>query len=164
MRRIPQLWSILATGLGLAVTSPALGQTEGPPAISQRAYTGGSIKVRVTGSFTIDAEIPINAKASYSDGEMTWLQFGASGAAEPNALITYNTESGETGINAAKGKPTATAGFFAGEKSGCSGKAVVTPTLITGDYTCLGVASYDPAKGLKGMGKVDIKVKFTAAS
>ena len=48
--------------------------------------------------------------------------------------------------------------------SGCSGKAVVTPTLITGDYTCLGVASYDPSKGLKGMGKVDIKVKFTAAS
>ena len=55
------------------------------------------------GTFTMDAEIPINAQASYSDGTMTWFQFGASGAAEPNSLITYG-DNQEIGIQAGQGK------------------------------------------------------------
>jgi len=39
--------------------------------------------------------------------------------------------------------------------------SAVGATAITGDYTCTGVASHDPATK---MGKVDIKVRFTAKS
>ena len=35
------------------------------------------------------------------------------------------------------------------------------PTLVSGDYTCLGITSKD-AEGK--LGKVDIKVRFTAKS
>lgn len=162
MRRIRLLSSVFATGLCLAAApASAVGQTAAPPAISQRSFTGGSAKVKVTGAFAIDEEIAINTKASYGDGVMTWLQFGASGAAEANSLITYG-ETGETGVNVAKGKMTAVAGIMPGEKSECSGKVEVTETLVTGDYTCVGVTSYDPATF--SMSKVDIKVRFTAKS
>jgi hypothetical protein len=153
-------FSLLAIGVLLAgAWSPAAGQ-DAPPAISERQFTGGSLTVTVTGSFTMNAEIPINTKASYADGGMTWLQFGASGAAEPEVLITYG-ETGETGIILGKGKTTATGSIMPGEASECSGKATVAATLVTGAYTCKGVTSNEPGKG---MGKVDIKVTFTAKS
>ncbi|MGH7713805.1 MAG: hypothetical protein ACREOG_21150 [Gemmatimonadaceae bacterium] len=59
------------------------------PSISAREYVSGSVRVKVTGSFSIDDEVAINTKASLSDGVVTWLQFGASGSDKPNALITY---------------------------------------------------------------------------
>ena len=153
--------TILTVGLLLAVVSfPASAQTGRPPAISERQFTGGSAKVTVTGSAKIDEDIAINTKASYGDGEMTWLQFGASGSEAPNALITYG-ETGEIGITVGKGKLIATGGIMPGEESECSGKVKVTATLISGEYVCAGVTSFDPATGL---GKVDIKVRFTAKS
>jgi hypothetical protein len=162
MRPIPFLSSVVATGLILAVVpAPVRGQTDRPPAISERQFTGGSAKVTVTGSVRIDEGIAINTKASYGDGGMTWLQFGASGSEEPNALITYG-EDGETGISVARGKLVATGGIIPGEKSQCSGKVQVTGTLVSGEYTCAEVTSYDAATGK--MGKVDIKVRFTAKS
>jgi hypothetical protein len=161
MRPHPVLSSVIAVGLILAVVpSSAAGQTGRPPAISERQFTGGSAKVTVTGSAKIDEEIAINTKASYGDGGMTWLQFGASGSETPNALVTYG-EDGEIGITVGKGKLVATGGIVPGEKSQCSGKVQVTGTLISGEYTCAGVASHDPATK---MGKVDIKVRFTAKS
>lgn len=160
MRRIPLLPGLLTTGLLLLAASAARGQTGAPPTISQRQFTGGSAKVTVTGSATMDVEIPINDKASYGDGTVTWLQFGASGAPEPNLLITYG-ETGETGITVGRGKLTATGGIMPGEKSACSGQAKATATLVSGEYTCTGVTSYEPGKG---MGKVDIKVTFSAKS
>jgi hypothetical protein len=72
------------------------------PIISARSYLGGSTKVTVTGSFQIGEDIPINTQASYGDGEMTWLQYGASGAEAPNALVTVSAE--EVGVNAGRGK------------------------------------------------------------
>ncbi|MEO7474226.1 MAG: hypothetical protein ABIY46_02735, partial [Gemmatimonadales bacterium] len=87
-----RLISVGAAALLVVLTSlpaPAPAQTSGFPSISERQFTGGSAKVTVTGSTTIAQEIPLNTQASYGDGEMTWLQFGASGSAEPNALITY---------------------------------------------------------------------------
>jgi hypothetical protein len=138
--------------------APAAAQTSGFPTISQRQYTGGSAKVTVTGSAKIDTEIPLNTQASFSDGESTWLQFGASGSAEPNALITYG-ETKEIGITIGKGKLIATGGIMPGEKSDCAGKVQVTESLISGEYTCRGLTSYVPGQG---MGKVDIKVTFTA--
>jgi hypothetical protein len=141
--------------------APAAAQTSGFPDISRRQYTGGSAKVTVTGSANIDAEIPLNTQASFSDGESsTWLQFGASGSAEPNALITYG-ETREIGIIVGKGKLSATGGIMPGEQSDCAGKVQVTETLISGEYTCKGLTSYLPGQG---MGKVDIKVSFTAKS
>lgn len=161
MHRIPFLTRVVATGLLLSVApSPAGGQTGRPPAISQRQFTAGSAKVTVTGSARIDQEIPINTKASYGDGGMTWLQFGASGSDAPNLLITYG-EDGETGITVGKGKLIATGGITPGEKPQCSGKVEVKEALITGEYACAGVTSYDPGSG---MGKVDVKVSFTAKS
>jgi hypothetical protein len=147
--------------LGLtALPSAVGGQTSGFPIISQRQYTGGSAKVTVSGSAKIDADIPINTQASYSDGEMTWLQFGASGSEEPNALITY-TDIKEIGITVGQGKLTVVGGITPGEKSQCSGKVKVTETEVSGEYTCAGVATHDPAAG---MGKADVKVSFIAKS
>lgn len=150
---------VIFTLAGLPAQS--VGQTSGFPTISRRQYTGGSAKVTVTGSAKIDTEIPINTQASFSDGESsTWLQFGASGSAEPNALITYG-ETKEIGITVGKGKLSATGGIMPGEKSDCAGTVKVTETLISGEYTCKGLTSYVPGEG---MGKVDIKVTFTAKS
>jgi hypothetical protein len=161
MRRIPFLSSVVATGLCLAVLpSSVRGQGARPPAISERQFTGGSAKVTVTGSATIDQEIAINTQATYGDGGMTWLQFGASGSEEPKALITYG-EDGEIGITVGKGKFVATGGIMPGEDSQCSGKVQVTGTPVSGEYSCAGVTSHDPATG---MGKVGIKVRFAAKS
>ncbi len=161
MDRVPHSHALLCAALLLAgVFAPVAAQDQKPPTISQRQFKGGSAKVTVTGSFTIDQEIPINATASVGDGESTWLQFGASGAAEPNILITYG-ETGETGVIVGKGKQSATGGITPGEKSDCAGTVKVTPSLVSGEYTCRGITSYEPGKG---MGKVDIKVTFRADS
>jgi hypothetical protein len=152
----------ILAGLTLLVllAAPAAGQTSGFPPISQRQYTGGSAKVTVTGSARIDADIPLNAQASYSDGEVTWLQFGVSGSEDPEALITYG-DTKEIGITVGKGKFVATGGIIPGEKSECSGKVQVTGSLVSGEYSCTGLTSHE--KG-GGMGKVDVKVSFSAKS
>ena len=115
MRGIPFVSSVVAAGLWLAAgSSPAAGQTGEFPTISERQFTGGSAKVTVTGTTKISQDIPLNAKASYGDGEVTWLQFGESGAAGPNALITYG-ETKEIGISVGQGKFIATGGITPGE-------------------------------------------------
>ena len=134
-----------------AMTVPAVAV----PIISARSYVGGSAKVTVTGSFQINEDIPINTQASYSDGEMTWLQYGASGSEAPNALVTISPD--EVGINVGRGKQTATIGA---EK--CSGGMDVTGNSITGHYKCPNVTSYDPLSGQ--MGTVNIEVDLAATS
>jgi hypothetical protein len=128
--------------------------------VSARQYTGGSVTVSVRGVVEISAEVPLNTQASISDGEMTWLQYGASGSATPNALITYSPY--EVGVSVGKGKFIVTAGIMEGEKGQCSGATDVKPTVITGHYTCPGLTSYDAATGK--MGTVDIEVRFDAKS
>jgi hypothetical protein len=130
------------------------------PAISERQFTGGSITVTVSGGFSINEEIAINTKASMSSGSMTWLQFGTSGAPGANALLTLG--SNEVGVTVALGKRIATAGVIGGEKPQCLGSTDVKAALISGQYTCKGITSYDPASGK--MGTVDIDVRFTARS
>ena len=125
------------------------------PTIGARGYVGGSAKVTVTGSFQINADIPINKQASMSDGEMTWLQFGVSGAAEPNMLLTVSSY--EVGFGIARGKATATAGT-----EDCTGDMVVGERQVNGKYSCKAVTSYDPGTGQ--MGTVDIEIQFTALS
>jgi len=144
--------SALLIAAALAAAAP--GRTaDGVPVISARNYASGSVTVKVTGAFAIDATIPINKQASMSDGEMTWLQFGDSGAAEPNLLLTVSSY--EVGFGVARGKAVATAG--AGD---CTGDLKVEPAKVSGNYKCLGITSYDPSTGQ--MGKVDIEMRFTA--
>jgi hypothetical protein len=160
MRRSALLSRIAAAIVALAVLAPpASGQHHAYPPISQRQFTGGSAKLIVKGSAQIDQEIPINDKASIGDGETTWLQFGASGDAAPNVLVTYG-ETGEIGITIGKGRFSATGGITPGEKPQCTGKSEVNPTLVTGQYTCPGITSYDAGSGK--MGQVDIEIRFTA--
>ena len=111
--------------------------------------------MKVTGSFQIDAAIPINTQASISDGEMTWLQYGNSGSEAPEALVTVSTY--ETGVTVAHGKPTATIGAV-----DCTGGMEVKKVLVTGHYKCPNVTSYDPRSGQ--MGTVNIEIDFTATS
>jgi len=144
----------------LAAVAPAL-RAQDFPKISQRQYVDGSAKLVVTGAFAINEDVAINKPASFSDGESTWLQFGASGSATPNVLITYG-ETKEIGIIVGKGKLTATGAITPGEKSDCSGKADVSPKLISGKYTCHGITSYDPRTGK--MSTIDIEVTFTVKS
>jgi hypothetical protein len=161
MRHFPFLSIVPAAGLVMAaLATPAPAQTPDSvvPTISARQFKGGSAKVIVKGSFQIDQVVAINTVASISDGEMTWLQFGASGSAQPNALITYGQDIGEgVGINVGKGKLTVTAG-----SDPCVGEVTITATLMSGHYTCAGVTSYDAATGR--MGTVDIEITFTAQS
>lgn len=138
----------------LAATAPAY-TADGVPKISPRGYVGGSAKVTVSGAFKINADIPINKQASMSDGEMTWLQYGVSGAAEPNMLLTVSSY--EVGFGVSRGKAMATAG--AGD---CTGDIVVGERQINGKYICKGVTSYDPSTGQ--MGTVDIEIQLTALS
>ncbi len=143
----------------VALAPPASGQAY--PAISARTFTSGSATVIVTGSLSIREEVQINGRASFGDGEMTWIQFGNSGSDKLDALITYG-ESKEIGITIGRGKVIATGGIMPGEKAECSGKVEVTVTLISGQYTCRGLTSQHPATGT--MGKVDMTVTFTAKS
>jgi hypothetical protein len=158
MRRPPFLRTFVL--LALIPSLPAVraaAQSGGFPTISQRQFTGGSITVIVTGTTNLSAEIPLNTKASYGDGEVTWLQFGNSGSAEPNAGVTYG-QTREIGITVARGKFLATGGIMPGEKSECTGSAKVTATLVTGEYSCTGLTSNETT----GLGKVNVKVAFAA--
>jgi hypothetical protein len=151
MRLVPGHFSTVPAGLVLAtMVSTAEAQV---PAISARQYTGGSVTLVVTGSIQINDSVAINTAASFSDGEMTWLQYGASGSPTPNLLITF-TDRGY-GVGLGMGKKVATA-----EPEHCTGTTQVTATSITGNYDCKGVTSYDGGTG--NMGRVDIKVRFTA--
>jgi hypothetical protein len=125
------------------------------PIISKRYYVDGSARVTVTGAFQVDEAIPINTQASFSDGEMTWLQYGASGSEEPNALVTVSPD--EVGFNVGRGRPTATAGADI-----CTGSTTVTGNSVTGHYSCQNVTSYDPRNG--EMGTVNIEIEFSAIS
>lgn len=151
----------LAATLGLAVLSSPL-RAQAFPTISARQYTEGSAQVTVTGTFSLSADIPINKQASFGDSEMTWLQFGVSGSAEPNAMITYNSGLKEIGIVIGRGKQSATGGIVTGGESSCSGPTQVSATLVSAHYTCKGLTSYDPSTGQ--MGRVDIDITFTAKS
>ena len=147
----------VATAMAVAFTLPApAGQSAAKvPVIGARTYVGGSATVTVTGSFQLKAGIPINHQASLSDGEMTWLQYGASGSEAGDVLVTVSLD--EIGVTVGRDKKTATAGA-----ADCTGKIDVTARSITGHYTCLGVTSHDPRE--MGLGKVNIEVRFTATS
>ena len=149
------------TSIAVLVLGARPASAQAYPPISARQFTGGSVKIVVTGSFSVNADVPINTQASIGAGDMTWLQFGVSGSSAPEALITYG-DNKETGVTVGSGKQVATGGMMPGEKPTCSGKVEVTATLISGHYVCKGLSSHDSSTGK--LGKVDIEVTFTAKS
>ena len=145
-----------AASAAAALSTPAVDQgSVQVPIISTRSYVGGSAKVTVTGSFQISEDIAINTKASYSDGQMTWLQYGVSGSEAPDLTVTVSPE--EMGIVVGRDKQTATIGG-----AGCTGNMDVSGNSIAGHYSCPGVTSFDSRAF--GLGKVNIEVRFTAKS
>lgn len=144
-----------ATAIALIAVTMATSAGAPLPLISGRSYVSGEAKVKVTGAFSFNAVIPINKQASFGDGEMTWIQYGVSGSAEPNLLVTVSLQ--ELGFGIGLGKQVTTAG---GED--CSGSMDVKPTMITGHYKCPGITSYDPRNGQ--MGKVEFEIDMTAGS
>ena len=136
----------------LAAVANAAGKI---PVISQRTFAAGTAHVVVTGSFSFTADIALNIPASISDGEETWLQYGASGSDVPNALFKVSPT--EIGIIVGQGKPSATAG-----NDTCQGKLDVTAASVSGRYVCKGVTSYDPRSGQ--MGTVNIDINLTATT
>jgi len=125
------------------------------PVISARTYTTGHIQVNVSGHFDIDASPALDTKASISDGEYTWIQYGASGEAAPNATVTIGH--GDMGISVAVGRYVAT-----GTSTECTMKTNVTPAKVSGHFTCPKVGGYNQADG--SMGDVKIEVDFEASS
>jgi hypothetical protein len=162
MRLLSRVTRAIATLVAAAVSAtPAVSQTATAPKISNRTYTAGSAAITVSGSVSFTQDVPINTQASITSDGTTWLQYGASGAAEPNALITYG-ETGEIGVSAGRGKFGVTAGITPGEKPQCTGATEVTATEVSGHYTCPGVTSYDSQT--RKMGTVSLEVRFTAKS
>ena len=155
--RVTRAVALLAATAAFA--SPAAGQTSDPPKVSARTFTAGSATVTATGAVTFTKEVPLNVPASIADGGMTWIQYGVSGGADANLLMTYS-EIGEVGVGVGQGKFSATAGVMPGEKPQCSGGTEVTATQVSGHYTCPDITSYDSGTGK--MGKVKIEVRFTA--
>ena len=153
--------SILLSSVGVLALGASSVHGQAYPPISARQFTGGSVKIVVTGSFSVNADVPLNTQASIGAGDMTWLQFGVSGSNAPEALITYGDNS-ETGVTVGSGKQVATGGMMPGEKPTCTGKVEVTATLISGHYICKGLSSHNSSTGK--LGKVDIEVTFTARS
>lgn len=145
----------------------AIDQDAGPPArnsgdalvISTRTYTGGTVKAKVTGFFETDGTQTLNPPASMTDDDHTWLQYGVSGAPELNVLFTNSTSMAEHGVTIGVGSNTVTAVSTSGE---CRTKVDVTPTLVTGRYSCTGTTAYNNRTGQ--MGEVDIEVEFSAGS
>lgn len=127
--------------------------------ISTRTYTAGTVKAKVTGFFSVDGTQELNLPASLTDDDQTWIQYGVSGAPDLNVLFTNSTAMSEHGVTIGLGPDTVTAVSTSGE---CRTKVDVTPTLVTGHYTCTGSTAYNNQTGQ--MGEVDIEVEFSAGS
>jgi len=125
------------------------------PVISARTYTTGHIQVNVSGQFDIDASPELNTQASISDGEYTWIQYGASGSEAPNATVTIGE--GDIGISVGVGRYIAT-----GTSTNCSMTTNVTATRVSGHFMCPKITGYNQAEGT--MGDVRIEIDFEASS
>lgn len=127
--------------------------------ISARTYGGGSAQVKVSGLFEVDGSQSLNKPASITDDDQTWIQYGVSGAPELNVLFTNSESMAENGVIIGVGPYTVTATSTSGE---CQTNFDVTPTTISGHFSCTGSTGYNKSNGQ--MGKVNIKVDFNASS
>jgi hypothetical protein len=136
------------------------------PAISDRTFTGGTAHVRVTGSFAIDKDLPLTLNGvSWVSADIgsTHLWFGTPPTTanlhneSDNVEMTFDNAAGSV-ITPATGPWSALAG-----SDGCTTFSVqVTPTLVSGQISCKGVAAGDSVAGTTG--SVDIEITFSATS
>jgi hypothetical protein len=125
------------------------------PVISDRTYTAGHMQLRVSGFFDINASPALDPRASITSDGHTWIQYGASGEEPPNATVTVGE--GDMGIGVSVGRYVAT-----GTTIECEIVIEVTPTKVSGHYSCPKVTGYNPADG--SMGDVKIELDFEATS
>ena len=145
----------VAAGLLLSVQVPAFGQANPFASGAERYYKGGSARVTLTGAFDFDGELPLDPKASYtSDDGQTWIVYGDQTPGELNVIFTYS-EYGY-GLGVSDGSRVAMA-----EEDMCEAELEVTPTTVTGRYTC---PSVDSGGSRVNMAPVSITIEFTAGS
>ena len=159
MRRIPILFSLAATCLLGPVRTIGKGQASPIPTISNRQFTGGSAKVKVTGSSQIDADVPINTQASISNDGHVWIQYGASGAPTPN-LLDHRARR-RAWIRRGQGQIHRHRQYHGGRRGPMLGQDRCDA------HWCLGtipVRGSSPTMPRRAMGKVNIEVTFTATS
>jgi hypothetical protein len=125
------------------------------PVISDRTYKVGHVQLKVSGFFDINASPALDTKASISSDGHTWIQYGASGEAAPNATVTIGN--GDMGISVAVGRYVAT-----GTTIECEITTEVTPAKVSGHYSCPKVTGYNQAD--RSMGDVKIEVDYEATS
>lgn len=125
------------------------------PVVSARTYKAGYMNLKVSGFFDIDASPALDTVASISDGGYTWIQYGKSGEAPPAATVTIGN--GDIGISVGVGRFVAT-----GTTIECEITTEVTPSKVSGHYSCPKVAGYN--QETRQMGDVKIEVDFEATS
>jgi len=135
------------------------GTSAEPLIISPRTYTNGTVTVKVTGFFDADGSQTLNVPASLTDEDQTWLQYGISGAPELNVLFTNSQSMAEHGVTVGLGPNSVTTTSTSGE---CRTQVDVTPTLVTGNYSCTGSTGYNSQTS--EMGEVEVEVEFSAGS
>jgi hypothetical protein len=125
------------------------------PVISNRTYQAGHMNLKVSGFFDIDASLALDALPSISSDGNTWIQYGKSGEAPPNA--TFTVGNGDMGISVGVGRFVAT-----GTTIECEITTEVTPTRVAGQLSCPKVTGYN--QETRAMGDVKIEADFEATS
>ncbi len=125
------------------------------PVISDRTYKVGYMNLKVSGFFDINASPALDTAASITSDGSTWIQYGKSGEAAPNA--TFTVGNGDMGIGVAVGRFVAT-----GTTIECEITTEVTPAKVSGHLSCPKVTGY--SQETRAMGDVKIEVDFEATS
>lgn len=124
------------------------------PPISSRTITGGHVQAKVSGLFSVDADVAINTGSSSAGEFETWLYYG-----------TTDLQTVRVGIFL--GEPPyvqVSSGTFTAQSKGaeCAMQVNVTSSSISGHVSCTGVTAYDLSVG--STGTVNIELDFSAGS
>ena len=125
------------------------------PAISARTYTGGSIHVKVSGFFEVDGSQELYKPASLTADNHTWLQYGNSDM--PGVDVTVTSNESESGVSIGNGPYQVVGGT-----DDCKITFDVTPSLVSGHFSCADVTGRNQNSGQ--MGKVNVELTFHAKS
>jgi hypothetical protein len=125
------------------------------PVISDRTYKVGHMNLKVSGFFDINASPALDVLPSITSDGNTWIQYGKSGEAPPNA--TFTVGNGDMGISIGVGRFVAT-----GTTIECEITTEVTPTRVAGHFSCPKVTGYNQES--RAMGDLKIEADFEATS
>lgn len=125
------------------------------PVISARTYTGGSVQLKVSGFFEVDGSQDLYKPASITADNHTWLQYGNSDL--PGLDITVTSNESESGVSIGNAPYQ-----VVGTNDDCKITFDVTPTLVSGHFSCPDVTGYNQKS--HQMGKVSVELTFNARS